>query len=55
MRANRSQLSHLPFWLSNTGKWSDHAPAEKRCFCPKKERYWPKIEPIFDNFSNPVN
>jgi hypothetical protein len=31
------------------------APVEKGSFCPQKKRYWPKISPIFDNFSNAVN
>ena len=31
------------------------ALVEKGSFCPKKERYWPQIALIFDNFSNSVN
>jgi len=31
------------------------APAEKGSFCRPKERYWPQIGPIFDNYSNLVN
>jgi hypothetical protein len=31
------------------------APAEKVSFCPQKERYWPQIGPIFDNYFKLVN
>jgi hypothetical protein len=30
------------------------APVEKGSFCPQKERYWPQIGPIINNFSKPV-
>ena len=41
-------------WVEGCSMLS-RAPAEKRCFCPSKERYWPQIALIFDNFSNSVN